>query len=81
MSAAIVRALKASLGNPEALAALAQVEEHIAQAPSVRSQIELSDLIDAWGKTLVGIDAAELKDLKRQLRSTKILEDSTPRLQ
>jgi hypothetical protein len=81
MSAAIVRALKASLGNPEALAALAQVEEHIAQAPGVRSQIELSDLIDAWGQTLVGIDAAELKDLKRQLRSTKILEDSTPRLQ
>jgi hypothetical protein len=50
MSAAVVRALKASLENPEALAALAQVEKYIAEAPNVRPQTELNDLIDKWDK-------------------------------
>jgi hypothetical protein len=64
---ALLAALRASLGNPDAIIALAMIEFCAAQPPSGRSRLELSDLIDDWGRTLVSVDAACVERMKRQL--------------
>jgi hypothetical protein len=50
---AILAALRASIGNPDAIAALALFELRLAEPPSIGSQKELSQLIDKWGRTLM----------------------------
>ena len=75
----IVAALRASLGKADALTALALVELRLSQAPSACSEMELTELINKWGQTLVGVGAADVESLKRRLRqSGKFLESSAP---
>lgn len=65
---AILAALQISLGNPDALTALALVEFSLAQEPSDRSRPTLDELIDQWGQTLVDVDDVIVERLKRLLR-------------
>jgi hypothetical protein len=65
--AAILAALRASIGNPDAIDLLALIELCLAQTPSAHSQIEMVDLVDRWGQTLVGVDPAQVRRLKRPL--------------
>jgi hypothetical protein len=65
--AAVLAALRASIGNPDAIDLLALIELCLAQTPSAHSQIELTDLVDRWGHTLVGVDPAEVRRLKLPL--------------
>ena len=64
---AIVAAVEASVGNPDAIAALARVELCLAQGSSVHSQSELTELVDEWGRTLRGIEPADVERLKRRI--------------
>lgn len=66
--AAILAALRASLGKPDAVELLALVEFRLSEAPTSRSHVELSDLLDRWGDALVDIGAVEVRHLKVQLR-------------
>ena len=65
--AAILAALRASVGNPDALEFLALAELCLSQPATTRSHAELRDLLDRWGHALVGIDAAEIRRLKTHL--------------
>jgi hypothetical protein len=67
---AILAALRASIGNPDAIAALALIELCLAEPPSVDSRRELSQLIDKWGRTLLSVDAADVERLKRCARAS-----------
>jgi hypothetical protein len=67
IDAAILGALRVSVGNPDAIDLLALIELCLAQTASAHSQIELIDLVDRWGQTLVGVDPAEVRRLKRAL--------------
>jgi hypothetical protein len=67
---AILAALRASIGNPDAIAALALFELRLAEPPSIGSQKELSQLIDKWGRTLLSVDAADVERLKRYARAS-----------
>ena len=67
VGAAILGALRASVGNPDAIDLLALIELCLAQTPSAHSQIELIDLVDRWGRTLVGVDPDEVRRIKRPL--------------
>ena len=71
IDAAILGALRVSVGNPDAIDLLALIELCLAKEPSAPSQIELIDLVDRWGRTLVGVDPAEVRCLKRQLVGSK----------
>ena len=65
---ALRAALIASHENPDALEAISHVESCLAESPDTRSQTELHDLINEWGRTLVGVDVREIMRLKRQLK-------------
>jgi hypothetical protein len=64
---AILKSLQFSLDNSCALAALAQIELHLAQSPSARSRTTFDDLLDRWGRALIGVDTDELDRLKQAL--------------
>jgi hypothetical protein len=72
INAAILGALRVSVGNPDAIDLLALIELCLAQDPSAPSQIELIDLVDRWGRTLVGVDPAEVRRLKRPLVGSNV---------
>ena len=61
-------ALRASVGNSDAIAALALVELSLAQPLSFRSRLDLHVLIDKWGRALKGVDPVEVERLKRQIK-------------
>jgi hypothetical protein len=69
--AAILAALRASVGNPDALELLALVELCMSQSATSRSHIELDNLLDRWGSALVGVAAADVRRLKIQLRESR----------
>jgi hypothetical protein len=73
---ALLAALKVSLGNPDAITALAMIELCLAQPPSDRS--ELNDLIDDWGRTLVSVDAACVERMRRQLNQIREFSETFP---
>jgi hypothetical protein len=77
---ALLAALQISLGNSDAISALAMIELCLAQPPSDRSQLELNDLIDDWGRTLVSVDAACVERLKRQLSQICEFSETFPPL-
>ena len=66
--AALLAALRASVGNPDALELLALVEFWLSQASTSRSRNELSDLLDRWADALIGIDADDVRHLKVKLQ-------------
>ena len=68
--AAIMAALRASVGNPDALELLALVELWLSEAPTLRSRNGLSDLLDRWGDALVDIGADDVRHLKVQLQES-----------
>jgi hypothetical protein len=79
---AILAALRASLGNSDALKALARIELHLSQPQSARSPIGLSELVNRWSQTLDGVAHVDRERLKRQLREiTAFPESSSPRLE
>jgi hypothetical protein len=75
---ALLVALRVSLGNPDAITALAMIELCLAQPPGDRS--ELNDLIDDWGRTLVSVNAACVERLKRQLSQICEFSETFPPL-
>ena len=66
---AILAALRASNGNPDAIAGLALIELSLAEPPGLVSVGKLAELIDKWGLTLRGLEAADIDHLKNQLKS------------
>ena len=68
--AAILAALRASLGNPDALELLARLELWLSQAPVSRSRSELSELLEKWGDALTDIGADDVRHLKGQLQES-----------
>jgi hypothetical protein len=75
---ALLAALQISLGNSDAIIALAMVELCVAQPSGDRS--ELNDLIDDWGRSLVSVDAACVDRLKRQLSQICEFSETFPPL-
>jgi uncharacterized membrane protein YidH (DUF202 family) len=66
---ALLAALRASIGNAAAMAALARVELALAALANGRPRSDLPVLIDEWGQALIGRHHAEVDHLKRQLRA------------
>jgi hypothetical protein len=66
--AALLAALRASVGNPDALESLALVELWLSQASTSRSRDELTNLLDRWADALIGIGADDVRRLKVQLQ-------------
>ena len=78
--AALIAALRASVGNPDALELLALVELWMSEAPTLRSRNGLSDLLDRWGDALFDIGADDVRHLKAQLQeSCDRISRSSPR--
>jgi hypothetical protein len=75
---ALLVALRVSLGNPDAITALAMIELCLAQPPGDRA--ELNGLIDDWGRTLVSVNAACVERLKRQLSQICEFSETFPPL-
>ena len=75
---AILAALRASSGNPDAIAALALIELSLAEPPGLGSVEKLTEFIDKWGLTLRGVDAADVDHLKNQLKSGSASPDALP---
>ncbi len=75
---ALLAALRVSLGNPDAITALAMIELCLAQPTGDRA--ELNDLIDDWGRTLVSVNAACVERLKRQLSQICEFSETFPPL-
>ena len=79
---AILAALRASLGNSDALKALAQIELHLSQPQCTRSSFGLSELVNTWSQTLDGVAHVDRERLKRQLREiTAFRESPSPKLE
>ena len=64
---AILAALRASVGNPEAIELLALIEFGMAQSFEGNPPAGLDDLIQEWANALIAIRADEVQRLKRQL--------------
>jgi len=77
---ALLSALQASLGNPEAIIALAMIELCLAQPPSCRSRLELQNLVEDWGRTLLSVDAADIENMKQNLSQICEFTGTFPRL-
>ena len=68
--AAILAALRASVGKPDALELLARLEFWLSQAPVSRPRSELSELLARWGDALIDIGADDVRHLKVQLQES-----------
>jgi hypothetical protein len=66
--------------KPDAITALAMIEFCLARSPSGRSQLELNDLVDDWGRTLLSVDAADVERMKRQLGQIREFSGTFPPL-
>ena len=70
IEAAVLAALRVSVGNSDAIEMLALIELRLAQTSSSESRHELGDLVERWSNTLVDIDSASVIGLKQQLQSS-----------
>jgi hypothetical protein len=66
---AFFEAGRASLGNPEALAALFQISCEVEEHFDSLSKLDLDQQLNEWGRMLIGVGAPEVDRLKRQLKA------------
>jgi hypothetical protein len=74
----ILAATSASSGNPAALTALALVELSLAAPFNSRSQRNLHELIDKWGRTLQDVDPNVVDSLTAHLKAITGALDAAP---